>query len=171
MDAGNLVPVIDRRTRRQRYESLEEDLTYGGKQLDRAVTSPPAQIRLVLETFRDRLPTEIFPGRTEVPKTLIFCKDDAHAELVVTTAREVFGRGNDFAVKITYNARRPRELIKAFRTSPTMRIAVPVDMIATGTHIKPLECMLFARDFCSATYIEQRKGRGVRTIDPPTSWP
>ena len=126
----------------------------------------PAQIRLVLETFRDRLNSEIFPGRTEVPKTLIFCKDDAHAEQVVTLAREVFGRGNDFAVKITYSARSPRELIKTFRTSPTMRIAVTVDMIATGTDIKPLECVMFLRDVRSATYFEQMKGRGARTIDP-----
>jgi type I restriction enzyme R subunit len=165
VEAGNVVPVMDRRTRRQRYQELDEDLTYGGTQLDRAVTSP-AQVRLVLETFRDRLPTDIFPGRSEVPKTLIFCKDDAHAELVVSTAREVFGRGNDFAVKITYNASKPRELIKAFRTSPTMRIAVTVDMIATGTDIKPLECVLFLRDVRSATYFEQMKGRGARTIDP-----
>ncbi|MDQ3663319.1 MAG: DEAD/DEAH box helicase family protein, partial [Actinomycetota bacterium] len=138
VEAGSVVPVMDRRTRRQRYETLESDLTYGGGALDRAVTSPP-QVRLVLETFRDRLRSEIFPGRTEVPKTLIFCKDDNHAEHVVTTAREVFGRGNDFAVKITYAAKQPRELLKAFRTSPTMRIAVTVDMIATGTDIKPLE--------------------------------
>jgi type I restriction enzyme R subunit len=165
VEAGTVVPVMDRRTRVQRYEALEEDLVYTGGQLDRAVTSS-AQIRLVLETFRDRLPVEIFPGRTEVPKTLIFCKDDAHAEAVVTTAREVFGRGNDFAVKITYSARQPRELIKAFRTSPTMRIAVTVDMIATGTDIKPLECVMFLRDVRSPTYFEQMKGRGARTIDP-----
>jgi type I restriction enzyme R subunit len=165
VDAGTVVPVMDRRTRRQRYETLSDDLTYAGAQLDRAVTSPN-QIRLVLETFRDRFPTEIFPGREEVPKTLIFCKDDAHAEQVVTLAREVFGRGNDFAVKITYSARQPRELIKTFRTSPTMRIAVTVDMIATGTDIKPLECVMFLRDVRSATYFEQMKGRGARTIDP-----
>jgi len=85
-----------------------------------------AQIRLALETFRGRLSTEIFPGRTEVPKTLIFCKDDNHAEQVVTLTREVFGRGNEFAVKITYSAKKPRELIKTFRTSPNMRIAVTV---------------------------------------------
>ena len=103
-----------------------------------------------------------------MPKTLIFCKDDAHAEAVVTAAREVFGRGNDFAVKITYSARQPRELIKAFRTSPTMRIAVTVDMIATGTDVKPLECVMFLRDVRSATYFEQMKGRGARTIDRTT---
>jgi len=167
VEAGSVIPVMDRRTRVERYQALDEDLVYTGGQLDRAVTSL-AQIRLVLETFRDRLPTDIFPGRTEVPKTLVFCKDDAHAEQVVTTAREVFGRGNDFAVKITYNARQPRELIKAFRTSPTMRIAVTVDMIATGTDIKPLECVMFLRDVRSATYFEQMKGRGARTVDPTT---
>jgi type I restriction enzyme, R subunit len=165
VDAGTTVPVMDRRTRRQRYEQLDDDLAYTGTQLDRAVTSPN-QVRLVLETFRDRLSTEIFPGRTEVPKTLIFCKDDAHAEQVVTLAREVFGRGNDFAVKITYSAKHPRALLKAFRTSPTMRIAVTVDMIATGTDIKPLECVMFLRDVRSATYFEQMKGRGARTIEP-----
>ena len=164
VEAGSVVPVIDERTRVQRYETLEEDGTYTGAQLDRAVTSP-AQIRLVLETFRDRLTTEIFPGRTEVPKTLVFCKDDNHAEQVVTLAREVFGRGNDFAVKITYSAKDPRRLIKEFRTSPVMRIAVTVDMIATGTDIRPLECVLFLRDVRSATYFEQMKGRGARTID------
>ena len=167
VEAGSTVPVVDRRTRVQRYQQLDDDYTYTGAQLDRAVTTP-AQIRLVLETFRDRLKTEIFPGRQEVPKTLVFCKDDAHAEQVVTLAREVFGRGNDFAVKITYSAKQPRELIKAFRTSPVMRIAVTVDMIATGTDIKPLECVLFLRDVRSATYFEQMKGRGARTIDPTT---
>ncbi len=167
IEAGSTVPVMDRRTRTQRLELQDEDVTYGGTQLDRAVTAP-AQIRLVLETFRDRLSTEIFPGRTEVPKTLIFCKDDAHAEQVVTLAREVFGRGNDFAVKITYSVKDPRKLIKTFRTSPTMRIAVTVDMIATGTDIKPLECVMFLRDVRSATYFEQMKGRGARTIDPTT---
>ena len=101
VEAGSVVPVIDERTRVQRLETLDEDRTHTGAQLDRAVTSP-AQIRLVLETFRDRLTTEIFPGHTEVPKTLVFCEDEDHAEQVVTLAREVFGRGNDFAVKITY---------------------------------------------------------------------
>ncbi len=167
VEAGSTVPVIDRRTRVQRYQQLDDDYTYTGAQLDRAVTTP-AQIRLVLETFRDRLRSEIFPRRQEVPKTLVFCKDDAHAEQVVMLAREVFGRGNDFAVKITYAAKQPRELIKAFRTSPVMRIAVTVDMIATGTDIKPLECVLFLRDVRSATYFEQMKGRGARTIDPTT---
>jgi type I restriction enzyme R subunit len=163
VDAGTVVPVRDKRTRRERYEALDDDLTYSATQLDRAVTTP-SQIRLVLETFRDRLFTEIFPGRSTAPKTLIFCKDDNHAEEVVKLAREVFGKGNDFAAKITYSARDPKQLLQQFRTSPTLRIAVTVDMIATGTDVKPLECVFFLRDVQSASYFEQMKGRGARTI-------
>ncbi|MDT0264085.1 DEAD/DEAH box helicase family protein [Jatrophihabitans sp. DSM 44399] len=163
VEAGTIVPVRDKKTRKERYESLDEDLDYSPGQLDRAVTSA-SQIRLVLETFRDRLFTDIFRGRSTVPKTLIFAKDDNHAEEIVTTARQVFGKGNDFAAKITYNAKNPRDLLAKFRNSPSLRIAVTVDMIATGTDVKPLECVFFMRDVRSATYFEQMKGRGARTI-------
>ncbi|WP_207555733.1 DEAD/DEAH box helicase family protein [Intrasporangium flavum] len=165
IDAGLFVPKVDRRTRKERLEQLEEDYEYTHKQLDRAVTAK-SQIRLVLETFRDRLFTEIFPGRSTVPKTLIFAKDDAHAEEIVTTVREVFGKGNDFAAKITYAARDAKGQLQAFRTSPSLRIAVTVDMIATGTDVRPLECVFFMRDVRSAQYFEQMKGRGARTITP-----
>ena len=167
IEAGTIVPKVDRRTRVQRLEALDEALEYTDKQLDRAVTATD-QIRTVLETFRDRLFTEIFPDRNTVPKTLIFAKDDAHAEEIVTQVRKVFGKGNDFAAKITYAARDPKGQLQAFRTSPSLRIAVTVDMIATGTDVKPLECVFFMRDVRSAQYFEQMKGRGARTIDPAT---
>ncbi|MGH3496993.1 MAG: DEAD/DEAH box helicase family protein [Nocardioidaceae bacterium] len=163
IEAGTVVPKVDRRTRAQRYEALDEDLEYTSGQLDRAVTATD-QIRTVLETFQDLLFAEIFPGRTTVPKTLIFAKDDAHAEEIVTQVREVFGKGNDFAAKITYTARNADQQLAAFRTSPALRIAVTVDMIATGTDVKPLECVFFMRDVRSPQYFEQMKGRGARTI-------
>lgn len=162
IEAGTIVPKVDRRTRLQRLEALDEDLEYTASQLDRAVTNV-SQLRTILETYRDRMP-EIFPGRRVVPKTLMFCKDDNHAETVVTLVREVFGKGNDFAAKITYNAKDPKGHLQAFRTSPTLRVAVTVDMIATGTDVKPLECVFFLRDVRSAQYFEQMKGRGARTI-------
>ena len=165
IEAGTVVPKVDRRTRQERLELLDEDVAYGKGQLDRAVTSM-SQIRLVLETFRDRLFTEIFPGRSTVPKTLIFAKDDAHAEEIVRVVRQVFGQGNEFAAKITYTARNAKAHLQVFRTSPTLRVAVTVDMIATGTDVKPLECVFFMRDVRSAQYFEQMKGRGARTIAP-----
>jgi len=128
------------------------------------------QIRTVLETYRDTLFTELFPGRTEVPKTLIFAKDDNHAEEIVRIVREVFDQGNDFAKKITYKvgAKYAEEVIAAFRNAYNPRIAVTVDMIATGTDVKAIEALIFLRDVRSAVYFEQMRGRGVRTIDPAT---
>ena len=122
----------------------------------------------MIRTFKERLFTEIFPGRTEVPKTLIFAKDDSHAEDIVEIVREEFGKGNDFAAKITYRTtgKKPEDLLAEFRNSYNPRIAVTVDMIATGTDVKPLECVFFMRGVKSRTYFEQMKGRGVRVINP-----
>ena len=165
--AGFTVPRRDRHTRRQRYEELEDDLIYGGADLDRSVIAPN-QIRTVLETYRDTISTELFPGRTDVPKTLIFAKDDHHAEEIVNIARQVFGKGNDFAKKITYKVTGvdPEQLISSFRNDYNPRIAVTVDMIATGTDVKPIEVVIFMRDVGSALYFEQMRGRGVRTVNP-----
>jgi type I restriction enzyme R subunit len=123
------------------------------------------QIRTVIRAFRDNLP-QIFPGRSEVPKTLIFAKDDSHAEDIVEIVREEFGKGNDFCKKITYKTtgEKPEELVASFRNRYNPRIAVTVDMISTGTDIKPLECLVFMRDVKSSLYFEQMKGRGTRTI-------
>lgn len=163
--AGYELPVRDKRTRAERYETLNEDFSYAPSQLDRTVLVPN-QIRTVLETYRDTLFTELFPGRREVPKTLIFAKDDHHAEEIVGIVREVFGKGNDFAQKITYrtDGADPEQLIRAFRNDYNPRIAVTVDMIATGTDVKPLEVLIFLRDVKSELYFEQMKGRGARTI-------
>ncbi len=167
---------IDRRskeTRARRLALLDEDLPFAANDLDRSVVVE-SQIRTVLTAYRDALGTDLFPGRTLVPKTLIFAKDDSHAEDIVFIVREVFGRGNDFAKKITYKSYNPEtkryekseNLIAEFRTSPTLRIAVTVDMIATGTDIKPLEVLLFLRDVRSRTFFEQMKGRGTRVLTP-----
>jgi type I restriction enzyme R subunit len=125
------------------------------------------QIRTVIQTFKDKLFTELFPGRATVPKTLIFAKDDSHADDIVQMVREVFGKGNEFATKITYRTHdgKPEDLLQAFRNSMNPRIVVTVDMIATGTDVKPLECLVFMRSVKSRTYFEQMVGRGVRIID------
>jgi type I restriction enzyme, R subunit len=164
VDAGYQVPVRDRRTRRVTYEQLDQDLPYQGGDLDRSVTNPN-QIRTVLETYKRHLFTDLFPGRHEVPKTLIFAKDDNHADEIVKIVREVFGKGNDFAKKVTYRTTEdPEQLIKKFRVDFNPRVVVTVDMIATGTDLKPVEAVIFMRDVRSESYFEQMKGRAVRTI-------
>jgi len=164
VEAGYIVDKRDRATRKVRWERLEDDIEYSSQQLDRDVVAKD-QIRTVVRTFKDKLP-EIFSGRGEVPKTLVFAKDDSHAEDIVEIVREEFGKGNDFCKKITYKTtgEKTEDLIASFRNSYYPRIAVTVDMISTGTDIRPLECLLSMRDVKSSVYFEQMKGRGTRTV-------
>jgi len=189
-DTGIYVEKRHKLTRAERLAFLNQDLTYTANQLDRDVVSE-SQIRTVLQQFRDRVLPEAFPGRKEVPKTLIFAKDDSHADDIVRLAREVFAEGNEFCQKITYRTGftkvtkkvanddgtesevtdwvktsnlTPDEILGNFRNSFYPRIAVTVDMISTGTDVKPIECVFFLRNVRSAGFFEQMKGRGVRVI-------
>ncbi|MGI8859998.1 MAG: type I restriction-modification enzyme R subunit C-terminal domain-containing protein [Rubrobacteraceae bacterium] len=164
VDAGFYVDYRDKATREVRWGQLDEMLEYTAQELDRSVVVRD-QIRTVVRTYREKLFTDLFPGRSVVPKTLIFAKDDSHAEDIVEIVREEFGKGNEFCQKITYKtSEKPEQLITAFRNSYDPRIAVTVDMISTGTDIRPLEVVLFMRDVKSQTYYEQMVGRGTRTI-------
>ncbi len=170
VEAGEYAQMRDRATRRQQLELLEDDFTYDPDELDRRVVAVD-QIRTVITHFRDKLfqaPDQggIFPGRTVVPKTLIFAKDDSHAEDIVREVREVFGKGNDFCAKITSKSTGASsdELLKRFRNDFNPRIAVTVDLIATGTDVKPIECVFFMRAVKSRSYFEQMKGRGSRVM-------
>jgi type I restriction enzyme R subunit len=189
INAGYYVDFRDRETRRIRFSKADQDIPYDADELDRRVVARD-QIRTIIRTFRDRLFREIFPGRTDVPKTLIFAKDDSHAEDIVQIVREEFGKGNDFAQKITYRtgtarltAKKKRDdgteyeevtwvnsgikaedLLSSFRNSYFPRIAVTVDMIATGTDVRPLEIVFFMRTVKSRSLFEQMKGRGARVV-------
>ncbi len=165
VEAGYWLETMDRATRRKAAWQLDDDFDYAAEELDRKVQAPD-QIRKIVQTLRDRWRTDLFPQREELPKTLVFAKDDNHAEKIVEILREEFGRGNEFAQKITYKTTgaKPEDLIKAFRTSYYPRVAVTVDMIATGTDIKPVEVVVFMRGVKSRSFFEQMKGRGVRVI-------
>lgn len=165
VEKGSTIKRMERQTRKRRWETLDDDLIYSATQLDRSVTAPD-QIRTVLAEWKARLFTELFPGRSIVPKTLIFAKSDHHADEIVELVRELFGKGNDFCKKITYGAEENADtLIRKFRNEYNPRVAVTVDMISTGTDIKPLECLIFLRDVRSRVYFDQMKGRGTRVIN------
>ena len=165
-----LVEKRERLTRAKRWSQQDEDEAYSAKKLDKDIVNP-SQIRTVVRAFREKLP-EIFPDRFdaastfEVPKTLVFAKTDSHADDIIQIVREEFGEGNAFCKKVTYkNEEDPKSVLSQFRNEYHPRIAVTVDMIATGTDVKPLECLLFMRDVKSKGYFEQMKGRGTRTLD------
>lgn len=155
----------DRATRKKRWAETEEDNTYTGKELDRSVVNV-SQIRQVIQAMKSAVETQIFPARKETPKTLIFAKTDSHADDIINIVREVYGQGNAFCKKVTYKAEEDTDsILSNFRNEYNPRIAVTVDMIATGTDVKPLEVLLFMRDVRSKGYYEQMKGRGVRSLD------
>lgn len=158
-----LVEYRNRLSREKRWKQMDEDIDYAPSQLDKDIVNP-SQIRTVIRTFKENLFTTLFPNRQEVPKTLIFAKSDSHADDIVHIVREEFGAGNTFCQKITYTADNPEMILGDFRTGYNPRIAVTVDMIATGTDVKPIECLIFMRDVRSKNYFEQMKGRGTRTL-------
>ena len=172
VEAGAYAHFRDRATRAKQLQLLDDDFAYDPNELDRRVVSTD-QIRTVISHFKEHLfkPAEeggIFPGRSVVPKTLIFAKDDSHADDIVREVRQVFDKGNDFCVKITSKSTgaSPDDLLKAFRTGFNPRIAVTVDLIATGTDVKAIECVFFMRAVKSRPYFEQMKGRGSRSMTP-----
>ena len=168
--AGWFVDRRDKLTRKNRWTQEDEDTEYLRNDLDKKVVNP-SQIRNIIKQYYKALQTEIFPNRKdengdyEVPKTLVFAKTDSHADDIIKIIREEFNEGDDFCKKLTYKIKEdPKSVLNRFRNSYYPRIAVTVDMIATGTDVKPLEVLLFMRDVKSVNYFEQMKGRGTRTI-------
>lgn len=167
---GEYVERREKLSRKKRWELQDENENYAATQLDKEIVNPN-QIRLIIRTFKEHLP-ELFSdrknekGEFEIPKTLIFAKTDSHADDIINIVREEFGEGNSFCKKITYRNKDedPKSVLAQFRNDYFPRIAVTVDMIATGTDVKPLECLLFMRDVRSRNYFEQMKGRGTRII-------
>ena len=163
--AQRVIRKRERLTRKERWESLDEDIVYSSSDLDKGIVNL-SQIRNVIKAFKEAVEKVCYPERKEFPKTLIFAKSDSHADDIIKIVREEFGKGNEFCKKITYRAEgNPNDEIKSFRNDYKFRVAVTVDMIATGTDIKPLECLLFMRDVKSKNYYEQMKGRGTRVIE------
>lgn len=164
---------VDKReklSRKKRWEQLDEDFEYAPNKLDKDVVNP-SQIRNIIRAFKEALP-KIFSdrydgkGEFEVPKTLVFAKSDSHADDIIQMIREEFAEGNDFCKKVTYKTDEdPKSVLNRFRNSWNPRIAVTVDMIATGTDVRPLEILLFMRDVKSKNYFEQMKGRGTRILN------
>lgn len=171
IESGWFVDRRDKLTRAKRWQQEDEDTEYKRNDLDKKVVNP-SQIRNIIKEYKKVLRTTIFPdrfddqGNYEVPKTLVFAKTDSHADDIIRIIREEFNEGDDFCKKVTYKIEEdPKSVLNRFRNSYHPRIAVTVDMIATGTDVKPLEVLLFMRDVKSINYFEQMKGRGTRTID------
>lgn len=165
---GENILVHENYSKKKYNTKSRNDKNYNSKQINRDVFER-TQIQLILRTFKDKVYTELYPSRNAefnfLPKTLIFAENDKHADIIVEEVKNIFsGQHEDFVKKITYSAGDSDNLIRQYRTDKNFRIAVTVNLIATGTDIKPLEIIIFMRDVTSETFFIQMKGRGVRSI-------
>ena len=170
IDAGDVLAVTNRLDSKKREQIAVSEREFDKNKLNRSIVVRD-QIRKILEEYKEAVYTKLYPEREAnfdyLPKTLIFAVSEAHAQLIVDIAKEVFGRMDDkFVQKITYSCGNTNELIKSFRYDVDFRIAVTVTLVATGTDVRPLEVLIFLNDVHSETLYAQMKGRGCRTISP-----
>ena len=179
INEGDEITEISRCTGKATTFESSKNIDYSPNALDRSIVNV-SQIETVLHEYRDSIYTQMYPERLSeheidnwryIPKTLIFAKDDNHADQIVEIAKKVFAEKFDngqlpenYVRKITYSAGDSNALIRDFRVEKDFRIAVTVTLVATGTDIRPLEVVFFMRDVNSEVLYTQMKGRACRCI-------
>jgi type I restriction enzyme, R subunit len=163
---GEQVEKINPQTGQYSIENLEDERAYDASKVEREITVPDSNKKVIEEIAKYALDFE--KERGHFPKTLIFAVNDvshtSHADQLVSVCKQVFNRGDDFVVKITGNANvdRPLQKIKMFRNRPEPKVVVTVDMLSTGVDIPALEFIVFLRPVKSRILWEQMLGRGTR---------
>ncbi len=161
---GEQVDQIDPETGTRQADFLEDERAYDATEVERKITAPDSNRRILEEIKAHAEVHEREWGR--FPKTLIFAANDlphtSHADQLVDLARDVFGRGDAFVAKITGRVDRPLQRIREFRNRPNPGIVVTVDLLTTGVDIPDLEYIVFLRPVKSRILFEQMLGRGTR---------
>lgn len=161
---GEQVDEVDPETGTKQLDLLEDERTFDAAEVERKVTAPDSNRKILEELKRYADEFEAQHGR--FPKTLIFAANDlphvSHADQLVNLARDLFGQGDDFVAKITGRVDRPLQRIREFRNRPNPKVAVTVDLLTTGVDIPDLEFLVILRPVKSRILFEQMLGRGTR---------
>ena len=164
---GELVTTIDRETGARYYEQLEDQREFSTTDIERKITVPDSNRKIIQEIAKYARQHEEETGR--FPKILIFATNDlnhiSHADRLVTICKEVFARGDDFVHKITGKVDRPLQKIREFRNRPQPGIVVTVDLLTTGVDVPAIEFVVFLRFVKSRILWVQMLGRGTRRCD------
>lgn len=169
LQEGEQVGKVDTETGQMQIEGLEDERTFDARDVERKITSPDSNKKIIREFAGYAHEFEKEKGR--FPKTLIFAVNDlqhtSHSDQIVQICKEIFNRGDDFVMKITGNPNvdRPLQKIRQFRNRPEPRVVVTVDMLSTGVDIPELEYIIFMRPVKSRILWEQMLGRGTRLCD------
>ncbi|MBN2001022.1 DEAD/DEAH box helicase family protein [candidate division KSB1 bacterium] len=147
------------KTKRIRWATIDRY----SEMITRELTSK-TEIRAVALAFKERLFTEIFPGRSFVPKTIVFARNDKQADFIVQAFQKIFSASSDFCVRISSkDVDNFEKLISQFNDSINPRLLVTTDF-ACGTNFRAVECLFFFCQPGSAVAMQMMKGRGARTI-------
>ena len=161
---GEQVESVDPESGTTQLDLLEDERKFETTEIERLVTVPDSNRKIVEELRKYADDHEQRYGR--FPKTLIFAVNDlphtSHADQLMSTCRDVFGRGDAFVQKITGRVDRPLQRIREFRNRPNPGIAITVDLLTTGVDIPDLEFIVFLRPVKSRILFEQMLGRGTR---------
>lgn len=164
---GETVQAVDPISGAEHLDALEDERSFETTELERKVTSPDSNRKILLELKKYADEHEQRYGR--FPKTLIFAANDlphtSHADELCKLAVDIFGRGDSFVRKITGRVDRPLQAIREFRNRPNPGIAITVDLLTTGVDIPDLEFIVFLRPVKSRILFEQMLGRGTRKGD------
>jgi len=128
--------------------------------------------RVITESFNrvicDYLAQELDPASRQ--KTLIFCVNDAHADLVVDLLKQSFvsrydSVEDDAVLKITGTADKPLQLIRRYKNERTPNVAVTVDLLTTGIDVPEICNLVFLRRVSSRILLDQMLGRATRLCE------
>ena len=161
---GEQVSLVNPESGAQQLDLLEDERQFDSTKIEREITSPDSNKKILEEVKKWAEDHEKLYGR--FPKTLIFAANDlphtSHADQLVEIGRDVFGRGDSFVQKITGRVDRPLQWIRQFRNRPAPSVVVTVDLLTTGVDIPDLEGIVFLRPVKSRILFEQMLGRGTR---------
>jgi len=166
---GETVVDVDTETGARQLDVVEDERAFAAEEIERAITAPQSNERILLEVASYAAEHEKATGR--FPKILIFAANDvphtSHADQLVQLCRKIFNQGDAFVQKITGSPSvdRPLQRIREFRNRPQPRVVVTVDMLSTGVDIPELEFIVFLRPVRSRILWEQMLGRGTRRCD------
>ncbi|MFN9437243.1 MAG: type I restriction-modification enzyme R subunit C-terminal domain-containing protein [Planctomycetota bacterium] len=161
---GETVERVDPISGMEQLDTLEDEREFASTDVERRVTSPDSNRKILRELKKYTDEHEERYGR--FPKTLIFAANDlphtSHADELTELAVEIFGRGESFVRKITGRVDRPLQRIREFRNRPNPGIVVTVDLLSTGVDVPDIEFIVFLRPVKSRILFEQMLGRGTR---------
>jgi len=159
----------------------EEVKVYDAQRSQIDLFTAPDEIKIEVEGFNRKVITESFnrvicgylaqeldPSSRQ--KTLIFCVNDAHADLVVALLKRAFSEqygsiDDDAVIKITGNADKPLQLIRRYKNERNPNVAVTVDLLTTGIDVPAICNLVFLRRINSRILFDQMLGRATRLCE------